>query len=160
MKIIDLKGVILEQWGPEPGKCYANLPNELYHQKKDWNGSSMLKHALRSVESYIYEKMAPHKDSLALERGSSLHIAFQDLIELESLENFERYVTTFDGVQIPSKKWLVEKGLNPDCYVLPEQEKENVKVMAEKGYKDALKLNLINSGHCELSFFGSMNQQA
>ncbi len=153
MEIIDLKGVILEHWEPQAGKCYSNLPNEIYHRLKDWNGSSMLKHALRSVESYRYEKNQPHKDTLALERGAALHIAFQDLIELESLDNFDRYVLDFSGEKIPQAKWLTVKEENPDCYVLPVQERKNVRIMAEKGIKQAEKLNLINDGYCELSFF-------
>ena len=57
---------------PEAGQFYAGMPNEVYHGLSDWNGSSMLKHALRSVESYFYEKEQPHKHTLALERGGAL----------------------------------------------------------------------------------------
>ncbi len=68
LNIIDLSGTDFDIWEPESGKCYANLPNEIYHGLKDWNGSSMLKHGLRSVESY------PHiwRKTLSLQGNSAL----------------------------------------------------------------------------------------
>lgn len=154
MEIIDLFSTdCAEGWQPEPGKCYSNLPNEIYHGLKDWNGSSMLKHGLRSVESYKYEKKQPHKRTLPFERGSALHVAMEGLIIGDDWEMFEREVRSFDGKQIPSKKFNEVAESNPGCYVIPEKTKENVKIMAAKAKKKADILNIFNNGYSELSFF-------
>jgi len=140
-------------WQPEPGKCYSNVPNEIYHSLKDWNGSSMLKHALRSAESWEYERKQPPKRTLALERGSALHVAMEGLIIGDDWQMFEKLVRSFDGKSIPSKKFLAVAESNPDCYVIPEEEIGNVRIMAEKTFKKAQILNIFHNGYSELSFF-------
>ncbi len=153
MEIIDLTGTDFENWQLEPGKCYSNLPNDIYHSLTDWDGSSMLKHTLRSVESYLYEKKQPHKNTLALERGGALHIATEGLIKDDDGKMYDEQVKTFAGKAIPSKKYDQVKEIYPDYCVIPDEEFETVRIMAEKAKRKADKLNIFNNGYCELSFF-------
>ena len=154
-KDVDFAGLIesSDPWQPEPGKCYANLPNEVYHSLSEWNGSSMLKHGLRSAESWQYEKRQPHKRSLPLERGSALHVGMDGLIIGDDWQMFDEQVKTFDGKAIPSKKFLEAEAKYPSCIIVPRETKENVNIMADKSFKNASKLDLLSGGYSELSFF-------
>ncbi len=153
VEIIDLTGQVFEHWEPEAGKCYSNLPNNKYHSLKDWDGSTDLKPTLRSVESYRHEKAQPHKNSFALERGSAVHIGIEGLIKKDDWKMFKKQVKTFPGVKIPSPKYTTVKEMYPDCCVIPVDEYQNIRIMAEKAKKKADKLNIFNNGYCELSFF-------
>ena len=138
---------------PEAEKCYCGMPNHVYHGLKDWFGSSMLKHILRSVESFHYEMTQPHKDSIALERGSALHVAIEGLATDGKLDLFVENIVECPTKTINSKAWQELKSDNPEKSILPEAEIENVREMAEKLYRKASEINFFSEGWPELSFF-------
>lgn len=149
MNIIEFKTGM----GPEAGKCYSGMPNEHYHSLKEWQSSSNLKNADRSLEYHILKKTQPQEPTLALERGSAFHSAFECLADTEDLSGFDQMVKTFDGKTIPSKKWGEAKAIYPNCYVVPVEVYESVQIMAEKAFRIAKRTDFFNSGYSELSFF-------
>jgi hypothetical protein len=138
---------------PEAGVCYSGIPNEVYHGFREWYGSSMLKHALRSAESFFYELKQPHKITLALERGGAFHLAMEGLIDGAGIEFYKANVFECPTKTIHTKAWKEIKEENPYCYVLPEKERDNARNMALKTYAKAQEVGLLKYGCSELSFF-------
>lgn len=138
---------------PELGKCYSGMPNETYHGFIDWWGSSSLKHAQRSVESFHYELEQPHKITLPLERGSAFHVAMEGLATEGCWDMFDRLVKECSTKTILTKDWQSIKDANPDCYVLPALERENVDKMTSKLHGKMAPFGFFAEGWPELSFF-------
>ena len=139
---------------PEPGKCYYGMPNEVYHGLKEWHGSTDLKHVLRSVESFRYEKEQPTpEDKIAFERGNSFHVGMEGIIEDGDLSLYQEKVLPCPTKTITSKASKDLKADNPGCYVLPETERDNCAEMIQNVYRKGSKLNFFDEGYSELSFF-------
>jgi len=138
---------------PEAGKIYSGMPNESYHGFREWNGSSMLKHALRSVESFLYEKEQEPKSTLALERGGAFHLCLEGLTQGKGMEFYQDNVLPCPTKTILTKSWYAEKEANSGCYCLPEAERDAVATMSLNIHAKGSRLKLFDSGFAELSFF-------
>ena len=138
---------------PIAGKCYSGMPNETYHGFNDWWGSSSMKHAQRSVESFYYELEQPHRDSLPLERGSAFHVAMEGLGTKGNFELFDSLMLECPTKTILTKAWRKIKDENPGCYVLPNADYYEVCDMAAKLYNKTAPFGFFMEGWPELSFF-------
>jgi len=140
---------------PEAGKCYSGMPNEVYHGLKSWWSSSDLKHVRRSVESFYYELEQEHKGKLCFERGGAFHVAMEGLACAGTLKLFDRLTHECPTKTILTKAWRDLKTDFPECYVLPEKERENVRKMTAALYAKTGPdpHNFFAEGWPELSFF-------
>jgi len=137
---------------PESGKCYSGIPNEVYHEFRAWHGSSMIKHAIRSVESFHYEATQPNKQSMALDRGSAVHSGIEGLATDGTMKLFNDLVIESPSGD-KSKTWRELKEANPEKAVLTSAEIEKARTMAEKLHRKADKSRYFDAGWPELSFF-------
>ena len=138
---------------PQGRQCYSGIPNHVYHGHNDWYGSSMIKYAVRSAESFFYEIGQPHKDSIALERGSAFHVGVEGLATDGNMDLFDSHAVESSGATIKSKSWQTDKSENPNKAVLPIAEIEKARAMAEKLFYKASEVNYFADGWPELSFF-------
>ncbi len=138
---------------PEPEKCYSAIPNHVYHGFKDWYSSSMIKHVIRSAESFFYEINHPHKDSIALERGSAFHSGVEGLAKDGTRWLFDSEVVECSAASVKAKPFIEAKAAHPDKAVLHIDEIEKAWKMAQKLFDKASKINYFSQGHPELSFF-------
>jgi len=138
---------------PKAGKCYSGVPNMEYHSLKEWYSSSMIKHALRSAESFFYEINEPSKNSLALECGTAFHIGMEGLAVSGHMDLFDSEVMECPTATITSKACGALKAENSEKAVLPAPEIEKTREMAEKLYFKTRELNYFDEGYPELSFF-------
>jgi hypothetical protein len=147
----------IEPWRPgtqpQAGHCYSAMPNTVYHSFKDWYSSTMIKHVLRSVESFFYEIEQPSKNSIAFERGAAFHVGVESLATRGDLSLFDLEVIECPTKTIDSKAWKNLKEENPDKVVLPTPEIEKARQMAQKLYEKAGEVNYFVGGYAELSFF-------
>ena len=138
---------------PRAGNCYSGIPNTEYHGFREWYSSSMLKHALRSAESFFHEINEPAKHSLALERGQAFHIGMEGLAVTGHMDLFDREVIESPTATITSKAWEALKAENPEKAVLPAAEIAKARNMAEKLYFKTRDHGYYDEGWPELSFF-------
>lgn len=144
----------------KPGMVVSNVPNEVYHKKgtaEGYYGHSLLGKLHRSFEAFelAVKDTAVQETTLALERGTALHLHMESLIKREEFSN---RVFAFDGKTIPSKKWVEGKASVADVgenAVLPPQVVHEVKTMAKHLYNACIDHGMISGddGHSELSFF-------
>jgi hypothetical protein len=152
-EIIDLKGKDLTNFKPELGKCYANLPIQLYHSLTEFNGSTQMKTAKRSFENYEMCKGVGLDTTIALERGNAFHLGMQARAE-GWIDQWDAWIKTCSTKTILTKDWFAVRDANSsECFVLPEHEKINSYIMSEKLYNDAKEVGLFDDFHCEISMF-------
>ena len=137
---------------PEADKCYSNMPNSVYHGLVDWYGSTMIKRAIRSGESFFYEISQPPKQSMAFERGHALHAGIEGLTIDGTMDLFEDTILESPTKTI-SKAWQTLKNVDPEKAILPENEIENVRVMLKRLFHKASDAGYYDQGWPELSFF-------
>lgn len=138
---------------PEAGKCYSGMPITVYHDFKEWYGSSSLKNTQRSVEYFLQELEAKNKYSLALEKGNAFHTGMESLINHQTLDLYDINVKPCYTKTILTKDWWKIKNDSPEKFVLPVDHLKDARIMADNLYRECRKADFLTDAYSELSLF-------